>query len=54
MIRPPKVTVLLLSVHPLSYHGLLQLHLTLMTDLPIYLPLQLLIVLTSDQNISTE
>ena len=38
----------------LSNHGMLQLHPTHMTDLPIYLTFQLLIVLTSGQNISTE
>ena len=37
MVRPPKMAILLLSVHPLLHQGLLQLHPAHMTDLPTYL-----------------
>ena len=54
MVRPPKMAVLLLSVHPLLDKCLLYLHPIHMTDLPKYLPRpQLVTVLTLDQNIST-
>ena len=38
MVRPLKMVVLLLSVHPLLDQCLLPLHATHMTDLPTYLP----------------
>ena len=44
MVRPLKMTVLLLSVHPLPNQCLLHLHPIHMTDLPANLP-QLVIVL---------
>ena len=51
MVRPLKMAVLLLSVHPLPDQRLL--HPMHMTDLPTYLPLpQPVIALTLDQNIS--
>ena len=37
MVRPPQMTVLLLSVHPLLDQCLLHLHLTYLSDLPTYL-----------------
>ena len=46
MIKPLKMAILLLSVHPLLNQCLLHLHPTYMTDLPTYLPpSQLVIVL---------
>ena len=46
MIRPLKMAILLLSVHPLQDQCLLHLHTTHLTDLPTYLPqAQLVIVL---------
>ena len=44
MVRPLKMAVLLLSVHPLFDQHLLHLHPTHMTDLPMYLPLPQLVV----------
>ena len=38
MVRPLKMAVLLLSVHPLLDQRLLHLHPTHMTDLPTYVP----------------
>ena len=38
LFRPLKMTVLLLSVHPLPTQCLLLLHSTLITNLPVYLP----------------
>ena len=51
MVRPPKMAVLLLSVHPLPDQHLLHLHPTHMTDLPTHLPRpQLMAVLALDQS----
>ena len=38
MVRPLKMAVLLLSVHPLPDQCLFHLNLTHMTDLPLFLP----------------
>ena len=38
MVKPLKMAVLLLSVHPLPNQCLLHLYPTHMTDLPVYLP----------------
>ena len=38
MVRPPKMAVLLLSVHPLLDQYLFHLHPTHISDLPMYLP----------------
>ena len=45
MIRPPKMAVLLLSVHPLLDQCLLHLHPTHMTDLATYLPRPELVII---------